>query len=192
MELFDAAASKPAAFRAVVEREWLGGEGMPGVNRFADGREALGERACGNGRVVRAAFRAGLTYSATVRRADFDMTRDFAAPLREAVAAGARRAGVTPPVFAYDHPLVETILLEKDGKQCIALMNWAYRAGADAAGVPGRAFVPAEGVRINLDGVGPFKGVRSLRQGELGVTGVGGSRVVRLAKLEEIDLLVLE
>jgi hypothetical protein len=190
--LFDPVAGKKVEFRAVVGREQAAGSADSVVSaNFADGKPAVLERACGKGRVTWTAFHAGLTYSAGVRRVDFDMTANFAAPIRASIAQAVERAGVRAPVFAYDRPLIEPILLLKDAKQCVALMNWAYRAGAENGGA-GRSFVTAEGVRINLDGAKPFKSVRSLRHGELGIVAGGGSVTVNLPSVEEIDLLVLE
>ena len=73
--------------------------------------------------------------------------------------------------------------LEKDGRRCVALMNWAHR---------GHTLQVAENLRVALPGVGDVKAVRSLLHGKLAIEGTGEMRSVVLPKLAEIDLLILE
>lgn len=147
----------------------------------AVGREVLpGDAAArrvplGAGEIFHSAVYAGLSYSAKVRRADFDMRADFDAGLRTLVAQPAL-SRIARPVVPSD-PLVEAVLLEKDGRRSAALMNWAYK---------GRDLQPVENLRVELpEGV---KSVRSIAHGPLRLEG----RTVTLPKMMEIDLLILE
>ena len=80
-------------------------------------------------------------------------------------------------------PLVEAQLLEKEGLQCVALMNWSYRD---------RTLQVAENLRVTLPALGEGKAVRSLLHGKLTIEGEGATRSVVLPKLAEIDLLIVE
>jgi hypothetical protein len=153
------------------------------VAKFADGKPAVTRRKVGKGTVMVAGLWAGLTYSARVRRADFDMGADFDPTLRALIAAPALDAGVSPPVVP-SQPLVESVLLEKAGKRCVALMNWGYRHAGELQ--------VADNLRVTLPGLREGQTVRSLVHGKLTVEGDGATRSVVLPKLAEIDLLILE
>ncbi len=129
----------------------------------------------GKGEIVVAATYAGLAYSARVRRADFDMRADFD-PVIRALVADPALARVSRPVTTSD-PLVEAVLLEKDGRRSVALMNWAYK---------GHEFQPVEKLRVELPA--GVKSVRSIVHGVLALEGRG----VTLPRMAEIDLLILE
>ena len=158
---------------------------------FADGDAAVVRRACGKGEVIRAALWAGLTYSAQVRRKDYDMRRDFDPALRALIAAPALARRVHRPVVPSD-PLVEAVLLEKDGKRSIALMNWSYRSGPGARPGPEAMLQPARQLSVALAGIGQIRSIRSLRHGPLPIGEAGGSQWVTLPELTAIDLLVVE
>jgi len=171
-----------AALRAGIAREPLETKSAEVLARFADGKAAVTRNRHGQGEVVVAGFWAGLTYSAKVRRADFDMRADFDAPLRALIAAPALARKVYQPVLPAD-ALVEAVLLAKEGKRSVALMNWAYHRTA-----AGGELQPVASLRVNLAGVGNVKSVRSLIHGPLALA--DGSVVV--PNLKEIDLLIVE
>jgi hypothetical protein len=130
----------------------------------------------GRGEIFLSTMWAGLTYSAKVRRADFDMRADFDPAIRSVIAGPALERGVARPVVPAD-PLIEAVLLEKDGRRSVALMNWAYK---------GRELEPVENLKVQLPA--GVKSARSLVHGDLKVDG----GAVVLPKMQEIDLLVLE
>ena len=82
-----------------------------------------------------------------------------------------------------EDPLVEAVLLDKDGKRSVALMNWAYRRTES-----GSELAPVKSLRINLAGAGNVKSVRSHTHGALPITG----NSVVLPQLDAIDLLFIE
>ncbi len=129
----------------------------------------------GAGEIFHCATYAGLTYSAKVRRVDFDMRADFDPALR-AVVAGPALARIARPVVPSD-PLVEAVFLEKEGKRSVALMNWAYK---------GRDLQPVENLRVELPA--GIASVRSIVHGPLRLEG----RSAVVPKMMEIDLLILE
>lgn len=129
----------------------------------------------GKGEIVVAAPYAGLAYSQKVRRADFDMRADFDPAIRALVADPAL-ARITRPMTTSD-PLVEAVLLEKEGRRSVALMNWGYK---------GHEFLPVEKLRVELP-----PGVTSVRSAVHGAMALEG-RSVTLPKMPEIDLLILE
>lgn len=175
--------------RAAIAREPLPADGADVIAKFADGRPAVIRRAVGKGEVIVAGLWAGLTYSAKVRRPDYDMRADFDPAVRTLIAAPAIARGAARPATASD-ALTEMVLLDNAGRRCVALINWAYRA--DPAGGRPRNVSPVENLRVSLGGAGDFKTVRSLLHGPLPVVGDGPARTVTLPRLEEIDLLILE
>lgn len=182
-----------ADFAAAVGREPLARpeessiEGK-GKARFADGVPALVECEVGKGKVVHAGFWAGLTYSARVRRPDFDMPTDFPTRLRELIAGPALQRGIVRAAIPAD-PLVECVALQKDGRTVFALMNWAYRRNEKE-----RVRHPIEhaNLRIDLPGLPASARLRSLQQGDLKLQEENGTRFVVLPKLAAIDLLIAE
>ena len=99
------------------------------VARFADGKPAVLRQRFGKGEIVVVGWWSGLTYSARVRRPDFDMRTDFDADLRRWIAGPALERGVYAPALPAA-PTVEAVLLDNDGKRSIVLMNWAYKSAA--------------------------------------------------------------
>lgn len=177
--------------RAFIGREPLHVRDGEVVAKFTDGKAAVVRRKLGRGEVVLAGFWAGLNYSARVRRADFDMRADFDPAVRALIAAPAIDRGVYRPVLPSE-PLVEAVLLNKDGCRSVALINWSYRHDEDRSGRRPRDLQVAEKLRVALPGAGEVKAVRSLAHGPLKVEGTGANRGVVLPTLEEIDLLILE
>ena len=161
------------------------------IARFSDGRPAALYRRVGDGRVFVVGFWAGLTYSARVRRPDFDMRSDFDPALRSFIAAPATSQNVYQPILPAD-PLVEGILLEKDGRQAIALMNWSYRRGDDHSERRPRELQPVTRLKVVLPAAMHAKQVRSFVHGELRIERRDSHTVVIVPKLDEIDLLILE
>jgi hypothetical protein len=139
----------------------------------------------GKGQAIVAGLWSGITYSAEVRRTDFDMRADFNATLRSLIAEPALASRVYRPVTPND-PLVEAVALKKDGQHSIALINWSYcrRPGETGKGT----LQPVENLRVGLPGFEAAKSVRSMTHGELPLT--NGSVVI--PKLTEIDLLIIE
>ena len=168
--------------QAGIAREPLASKTGEVLAKFADGKPALIRNVHGKGEVYIAGFWSGLTYSAKVRRADFDMRADFDANIRNLIAAPALKKHVAQPVQP-DDALVEAVLLNKNGKRSVALMNWAYkRAGTTSE------LEPVKSLRISLAGAGDVKAVRSLTHGPLKITG----NTVVLPALDAIDLLLIE
>jgi len=155
--------------------------------RFADGRPALVERRVGKGKAVVAGFWAGLTYSAKVRRSDFDMRADFSPALRDLIARPALERGIVRSAVPAD-PLVECVVMKKDDRTAVALMNWAYRRDAGRKA----ALIEQADLRVDLPGLPVSASVRSLRHGELPVHDEQGTRFVSLPTLSTIDLLLVE
>ncbi|HET6249586.1 MAG TPA: beta-galactosidase trimerization domain-containing protein [Tepidisphaeraceae bacterium] len=158
--------------------------------RFANGSPALLKRTVGKGSIVTAQTWAGLTYSARVRRTDFDMRSDFDPAAREMIAGAAIDRGVYRPVIPSD-ALVEAVLLENKGRKCVALMNWAYRA-ENGKGRATEALEPVENLTIRLPGLEKIKSVRSIVCGNLEVRVDKGEQTVMLPRLADIDALILE
>jgi hypothetical protein len=185
-----------AAVVEVGNRNWfpsIGRELLEGnkdqtvLNGFADGKHADALRTLGKGKVYVAGIWVGLTYSARVRRGDFDMSTDF-------TAAGEHTWLTLPlddlprPVFM-SLPTVEAVALIKDGRRSVALMNWAYRR----EGARGEALIPARELKVTLREMGEIKRVRSSKLGELKLNVVEpGIYSLTLPTLDEIDLLVIE
>jgi hypothetical protein len=187
VEPYRATDFKPIAGKSPVTLAWEGAAIEPAVGReipsggdvvarYSDGKPAVVRYGAGGGGIYHVGIWAGLTYSAKVRRADFDMRADFDPAIRSLIAWPTLSRAVERPVVPSD-PLVEAVLLEKDGKRSVALMNWAYK---------GRALQPVEKLRVALPA-----GVTSARSIVHGPLEVKEGAVV-LPRMEEIDLLVLE
>jgi hypothetical protein len=153
--------------------------------RFSDGKPAIVQNQFGKGSVTLAGFWSGLTYSAKVRRTDFDMRADFDATVRDVIAEAALKRGVYRPIIPSE-PLAESIVFEKDGRRCVALINWAFARGAGEANKG--HLQSLTNLRLSLSGVGEVKSVRSLKHGPLALR----NQTVLLPRLDEIDLLMLQ
>ncbi len=170
--------------RARLARETLAENGQwERLAMFADGRLAAAERSVGRGRVTQLGFWAGLSYSARVRRADFDMRADFSPALRALIVRAAHRAGVEPPVLPSD-PLVEAVALTNAQGQSVALINWAY--ASDRSGPRGERLQPLHDLRVRLPAGLKATSVRSLRLG-IDLPVVNGEAIV--PRLEKVDVL---
>jgi hypothetical protein len=176
VQRYKATALQPITGAAGKALSWEGAEFAPAVGREVLPGDAAARRVpLGRGEIFHTAVYAGLSYSAKVRRADFDMRADFDPAWRRLV-AGPALARAARPVVPSD-PLVEAVLLEKDGRRSVALMNWAYK---------GRELQPVENLRVELpEGV---TSVRSVVHGPLPREG----RAAVVPRMMEIDLLVLE
>ncbi|HEV7405250.1 MAG TPA: hypothetical protein VGO11_20065 [Chthoniobacteraceae bacterium] len=169
-----------AKLQASIGREALEGKGIEPLATFADGKAAVARHAHGKGEVIAAGFWAGLTYSAKVRRADYDMHADFDPALRALIAEPAVSRKLALEI---SEPLVEAVPLENKGRHGIALMNWAYASSAGK-----ESPVPAENVRITFRPEQKVTKVRSQVHGPL--TLKDGSVVV--PKVDDVDLLYVE
>ncbi len=153
--------------------------------RFADNQPAVTRNRFGKGEATVVGCWSGLSYSAQVRRADFDMRADFTPGLRELIAAPALAAKAYRPAVPGE-ALVEAVALDNAGRRSLALINWSYQRKTGEAG-KGR-LQTAEKLRVELAGMGTVKSVRSLIHGPLPLD--NGSVIV--PSLAEIDLLILE
>jgi hypothetical protein len=177
---------------------WNGKEIVPRVGReklqvassaalatFADGSTAVARHRHGKGETIVAGLFAGLTYSATVRREDFNMREDFHAAVRDLIALPALEKNVVRPAIPSD-PLVESVTLQREGRTSVALINWAYRH--DEKSTHRAALQPIEHLKVELPGFPTAKTVSSIRHGPLKRDGMS----VTIPSLEEIDLLIIE
>jgi len=170
--------------RARLAREPLIDGGALRLAMFADGQLAAVERAVGRGRVVHLGWWAGLSYSAQVRRADFDMRADLAPALRDPIAHAALRAGSTRPAVPAE-ALVEAVALENTRGPSVSLINWAY--AADRGGPRGERLQTVTDLRVRLPAAMSGDKVRSL---QLGVDLPVIDGVVVVPRLDKVDVLV--
>lgn len=176
-------AAESETLRAYVAREVMEPKSGGVLASYADGKPAVTRHEFGKGAAIVAGFWPGIAYSNGVRKAGFDLRTDYSASLRALISGPAIARGVYRPVVP-EAATVEAVLLEKDRKRSIALMNWTFAGQRDA--------VTLENLRIGLPGLSNIKTVRSLRQGVLPLQGTGDNRFVVLPRLEEVDLLIAE
>jgi hypothetical protein len=169
-----------AKLQASIGREALEGKGIEPLAKFADGRTAVARHAHGKGEVIVAGVWSGLSYSAKVRRADYDMHADFDPALRALISEPATARKLALEI---SEPLVEAVVLENKGRHGVALMNWAYASSAGK-----ESPVPAQNVRIIFRPEQKVTKVRSQVHGPLVVK----ENSVTVPKLEDIDLLYVE
>lgn len=172
---------------AGIGREPLDATGAAVLGRFADGKPAVVRREVGRGAVVSVGVWAGLTYSAKVRRPDYDMRADFDPALRRLIAAPALERDVVRPAVPSD-PLVEAVALTNAGQRSVALMNWAYRYDAKSK----NSLQPRDKLRVDLPRVGPIASVRSLRFGPLPLAREGTVTFVIVPRIDEVDVLLVD
>jgi hypothetical protein len=187
------------SFLPVVGREVLRPERDTSVlARFADGGAAATCHGYGKGRAYVVGFFAGLEYSATVRRSDFDMRRDFDPNRRLAVTAPARE--LTRPVVDASDPLVEGVLLENatNGMRAVTLANWAYGVRAIHEDASGRRrpiieHLPVESLQVTIKTSEKTNVVTScILRRNLQFTRSDDAIVVEVPRLEEGDVLLLK
>jgi len=194
-------------FSLAVGREPLDpGPGAQVLARFADGKPALTRHPWQKGAAYVAGFYPGLEYSADILKPGYDMSRDFSPAKRACIAAPALRAGVEPPVLL-DAPCSEVIYLRHpvSGARAVVLLNWAYKAANSNDTMSGRPDSPLEfpGARtllalveqpaVTIRNAGAVKAVRSAWSGEqMPFERRGDDVVIRLPRLEEAEVLVLE
>ncbi len=172
-------------FTARIGREALQPTTAEVLARFADGQPAVTRNRFGKGEALVAGFWSGLSYSAQVRRADFDMRADFDPALSKFIATSALAVGAYRPAVPAAG-LVEAVALENTGRRSVALINWSYQRPVGEAGKG--HLQRAENLRVDLTGLGAMKSVRSLAHGPLALA----NGAVTLPSLAEIDLLVIE
>ena len=171
--------------QARVGREPLNVKTAEVLATFADGKPAVVRNRFGKGEAIVAGVWTGITYSAKVRRNDFNMQTDFDPVLRKLIVAPAIDHKVYRPAIA-DNPLLETIALSKEGRRSVSLVNWSYHRPAGDTGKGSLQTI--ENLRVDLSAMAPIKSVRSIVHGPLGVT--NGSVVI--PKMAEIDLLIID
>ncbi|MCL4207323.1 MAG: hypothetical protein KJ000_32985 [Pirellulaceae bacterium] len=187
----------PGEFTPIVGREILARDGLEVLARFADGRPAMARRSLGQGTVTIAAFFPGLEYSATVRRPDFNMRRDFDRARRLYIDGPALER--TRPVVDVSDPLTEGVLLaDADGRPtAVTLANWAYGVTAVEEDPTGRRrpvvrHLPLENVQISIPALAPLARATScMLQRDLTVTQVADRYVIQLPRIDEGDVLIL-
>jgi hypothetical protein len=186
------------SFTPVVGREVLRPDDDAEIlARFADGTAAATRHTYGKGLVYVVGFFPGLEYSATVRRPDYNMRRDFYPVRRRFVASPALK--LTRPVVDASDPLVEGVLLKNaaNGMHAVTLANWAYGVGAiqeDASGrrSPVVSHLPAKAIQITIRAPEKTNRVVSgMLQANLEFKESDGAIVVELPGLEEGDVLLL-
>jgi hypothetical protein len=177
----------PPPIIPAIGREVLDAKGITGVVS-SDNSLAIVAHAVEKGNIVVMGLFAGLTYSEKVRRSDFDMTTDFDDQIRGLIAAAAISRTNRPAIPS--SPLVEACCLEKNGKRCITLTNWAYKHDPTAPQHAAR-LQPVENLRIAMN-LGKLKSVRSLIHGPLKIEEKDGLPFVVLPRVDEIDVLVVE
>lgn len=187
------------SFQPVVGREVLRPEGdIEILAHFADGGAAMTRHQYGKGQTYVVGFFPGLEYSATIRRPDFNMLRDFDPARRHFVAGPALE--LTKPVVEPSNPLVEGILLKNrdNGMRAVTLANWAYGVAALKENASKRRSPVVEHLRLNdlrvrIRVTEPVREVRScMLRKNLRFSETGGTVVVELPELEEGDVLMLK
>ncbi len=189
----------PDSFAPVVGREVLRPESKTEVlARFADGSPAMTRHSYGKGQVYVAGFFPGLEYSASVRRIDFDMRRDFESARRIAVAGPALK--LTRPIVDASDPLVEGVLLKNpaNGIRAVTLANWAYGVAAFREDASSRRstvvkHLPVNNLKIKIRAdEAPKQVVSCMLRQTLKFTESDSGIVVELPRLEEGDVLLLK
>ena len=155
------------------------------ISRFADGKPAVVRNREGKGQSVTAGLWSGISYSATVRRPDFNMRTDFDPMLRDLIAGPAIALNVWRPAIPAD-PLVEAIALRKGSQRSVALINWSYARNENA--LNRASLQPVRNLRVELPGYAGAKSVSSIRHGRLEIT----NGAVILPTMDEIDLLLID
>ncbi len=187
------------SFTPLVGRENLRPEGNTKVLAiFADGAAAMTHRKYGKGQIYVVGFFPGLEYSATVRRFDFNMRRDFDSDLRLIVAAPALE--LTQPVVEPSDPLVEGVLLKNvaNGMRAVTLANWAYGVTAIKENTGGNRSaivtqLPVTGLRVKIrTGEDTKEVISCMLQNSLKFTESDESIVAELPMLNEGDVLLLK
>jgi len=152
---------------------------------FADGKPAVTRNRYGKGQAIVAGIWSGLSYSAKVRRSDFDMRADFDPALCALIANPAIERQAYRPAIPSD-PLVESVSLSKEDQRSIALINWAYtKAKGD---LTKGTLQPVQHLQVKLPGFSDAKSVRSINHGPLKLT----NGAVTVPSLNDIDLLIVE
>lgn len=174
------------ALQAAIGRVTLNSEGAESLASFADMRVAAIRRPVGKGAVYVVGTYAGLTYSAKVRRDDFNMRTDFDPVARKLITCAALGAGVVRSAVAAD-PLVETVLVRNDSAHGLYLVNWAY-----AAATNGYSHLPLQSLRVELAGLSGVKSALSSAGNKVRLEAGGTSTTVVLDRLAEGDIIILK
>ena len=187
------------SFAPVVGREVLRPEnGAETLARFADGAAAMTRHNYGKGQVYVVGFFPGLEYSATVRRFDFNMRRDFDSVRRLVITGPALE--LTRPVVEPSDPLVEGVLVKnaENSLRAVTLANWAYGVRAIEENASGHRSaiienLPLDNLQVRIQASEGINEVLScmLRQ-SLKFTESSDSVIVELPRLDEGDVLLLK
>ena len=182
----------------IVGREVLmPAEGTETLARFADGGAAVTRSKHGAGTVWVVGLFPGLEYSAPLRTARYDMSRDLSPARRQFITLPCQ--GRVRPVVDCDDPAVEGVLLRNDatGKLAVTLMNWTYRVAEPKGGAwdakPTVELVPRENVKLRIRGTGKIASVLSVATGKAVATVYANDLLtLTLPRLDEGDVLLLE
>lgn len=189
----------PGSFAPRIGRESLQPDARTQIlAEFADGSAAVTRNPFGRGQAYVVGFFPGLEYSASVRRVDYDMRRDFEAARRCFVTAPAVRL-VTPVVDTSD-PLVEGVLVRnsQNGSRAVTLANWAYGMPESVQSNSGRqgamvTHLPVENLSITVHGARDVRRVTScMLERPLAFSVSHGDIIIQLPLLEEGDVLLLQ
>lgn len=183
---------------AAVGRQALHADGATVLATFSDGKPAVVRRSVGRGTVYVVGTFAGLAYSAPVRRADYDMRRDFEAA-RRALVTCAVPPSLVPRPAASSLPLVETRLVRRGAEAAVFLANWDHHAveeqALDRAGKSVTKtrphLAPAEKLEIFLPGIAKVGAATSAARGHVTATARDGGTVLVLDRLDAGDILLL-
>jgi hypothetical protein len=174
-----------AKLHSSIGREPLAPKNAEVLATFADGKPAVTRNRFGKGSAIIAGVWSGLSYSARVRRSDFDMRADFDPALRALIAAPAIERRAYRPAIPGD-ALVESVALSKNGQHSIALINWAH--AKPKGDLTKGTLQPVRNLRVELPGFSDAKSVRSIRHGPLKLA----AGAVIVPALNDIDLLIIE
>lgn len=182
----------------VVGREvLLPAEGTEVLAKFADGGAAVTRSKHGAGTAWVVGLFPGLEYSAPLRAARYDMSKDLSLARRQFVTLPCQ--GLVRPVVDCNYATVEGLLLKNHatGKLAVTLMNWTYRIAEAEGGRPGLKpgveLVPCENVKLRIRGTGKIATVRSAATGEsLPATFANDQLTLTLPRLDEGDVLLLD
>jgi hypothetical protein len=187
-----------AEFLPIIGREVLApAAGAETLARFADGGAAVVRSKYGAGTVWIVGLFPGLEYSAPLRRAGYDMSRDLSPSMRKLITLPCQ--GLVRPVVDCEDATVEGVLLRNKatGKLAVTLMNWTYRVAQPDGGAPDAKakveLVLRKNLKLRIRGTQRIGGARSAATGDyLPATYENDQLIVTLPQLKEGDVLLLE
>ncbi len=183
------------ALKAAIGRQTLEAAGAEVLARFADGAPALIRRKVGAGRVYVAATFAGLAYSETVRRPDYDMAADFD-PIQRRLITCALPEDLARAAVA-SVPTVEAEVILRNGEAALLLANWTHKTemtppvNEKAQPTYRPRLMPVEKLRVELPALAAAAQARSAAGNKVAVAREGARVVVTLDRLDAADIILL-